>query len=172
MTVTPVRPLVPRRVCRQCGVMYDDPRPRTAPAGYCSAACHKLSKPAPVPAKRNGTVRTGGTPAKRRAISPAAPEQRAAIKDRACLVCRNHQGACHPAHLIDRSLTTEGADDPRAVVPLCPEHHRAFDELGLDLLPFLEPHYRDELAFAVRRVGLVATLRRVTNDRAACGIMT
>jgi hypothetical protein len=147
--------------------MFDDLRPRTVPAGYCSTECHAASKPTPVPAKRNGPVRKSATKQKRRAISPAAPEQRAAIRERACVVCRNHQGACHPAHLIDRSLCSEGADDPRAVVPLCPEHHREFDEGGLDLLGYLEPHYRDELAFAVARVGLVATLRRVTNDRAA-----
>lgn len=166
MPVNPVRALVPRRPCRQCGAMFDDLRPRTVPAGYCCTECHAASKPVPVPAKRNATVRKSATKTKRKAISPAAPEQRAAIRERACVVCRNHQGACHPAHLIDRSLCSEGADDPRAVVPLCETHHRAFDELGLDLLPFLEPHYRDELAFAVARVGLVATLRRVTNDRA------
>ena len=108
---------------------------------------------------------------KRKAISPASPEQRAATRDRACLVCRGHAGHCHPAHLIDRSLTTVGQDDPRAVIPLCPEHHRLYDDPigtgGIDLLPFLEPHYRAELAYAVERVGLLTTLRRVTNDRSA-----
>ncbi len=93
------------------------------------------------------------------------------MHDHACLVCRGHAGACHPAHVIDRSLCGEGADDPRAVVPLCPEHHRAYDDGAggghLDLLPYLEPHHRDVLAFAVERVGLIATLRRVTNDRRA-----
>lgn len=85
------------------------------------------------------------------------------------MVCRGHAGACHPAHLIDRSLTTIGQDDPRAVIPLCPAHHRLYDDPigtgGIDLLPYLEPHFRVEIAFAVERVGLLTTLRRVTNDR-------
>jgi hypothetical protein len=34
-------------------------------------------------------------------------------------------------------------------------------------LPALEPWFRDELAFAVARVGLLTTLRRVTNQRGA-----
>jgi hypothetical protein len=55
--------------------------------------------------------------------------------------------------------------DPRAVVPLCRRHHDAYDHEGLDILPFLEPHFRVELAFAVERFGLLSTLRRVTNER-------
>jgi hypothetical protein len=71
------------------------------------------------------------------------------------------------AHLIPRGLADDGGGDPRAVVPLCREHHRAYDEGGLSLLGFLEPRYRDEMAFAVSRVGLVSALRRITNDRGA-----
>ncbi len=109
----------------------------------------------PQPLKRSA-------PKPRRApVSPASPAQRARVKGKACIVCA--QGPCHPAHLIDRSLG--GGDDPRAVVPLCPLHHREYDEAGLDLLRWLEPRYREELAYAVELVGLVATLRRVTNDR-------
>jgi hypothetical protein len=73
------------------------------------------------------------------------------------------EATIHPAHLIDRSLTTVGQDDPLAVVPLCAEHHRAYDELGLDLSSYLEPRFRDEQAFAVARVGLFSALRRITN---------
>lgn len=80
----------------------------------------------------------------RKAISPASTEQRAAIDTRACVVCRGHAGHCHPAHLVDKSL--------------------ADDEL-LDLLPYLEPHFRVELAYAVERFGLLRTWRRVTNRR-------
>lgn len=157
-----------QRECRTCDEWFPDPGPgkRDAPAGYCSSDCYRESRPVRAPARNAGPRRTTSQ-RKPRAISPAAPAQRAAIKDRACVVCRNHAGHCHPAHLIDRSLCTEGADDPRAVVPLCPRHHRDFDEHGLDLLPFLEPHFRTELAFAVARVGLLTTLRRVTNDRRA-----
>jgi hypothetical protein len=104
------------------------------------------------------------TPAKprRQPISPASPAQRAKVKGRACIVCA-HPGPCHPAHLIDRSLG--GGDDPRAVVPLCPLHHRLYDEHKLDLLGDLEPRYREELAYAVELVGLVRALQRVTNER-------
>jgi hypothetical protein len=102
--------------------------------------------------------------AKRRAqgVSPASMEQRRKVKGRACIVCRRG-GNCHPAHLVDRSLG--GDDDPRAVVPLCPDDHRAYDEGDLDLLPYLEPHFREEVAYAVELVGLMKALRRITNDR-------
>lgn len=100
----------------------------------------------------------------RRPVSPASPAQRRKVAGKACIVCAG--SPCHPAHTIDRSLCPEGAEDPRAVVALCGQCHRLFDEQALDLLPFLEPRYREELAFAVERFGLLATLRRVTNDRA------
>lgn len=102
-------------------------------------------------------------PAKRRAISPATPEQRQAIHDRPCLACSD--GPCHPAHLIDRSLCPDRADDARAVVPLCPSCHRAYDLHSLSLLEFLEPGFRVELAFAVERFGLISTLERVTGEK-------
>lgn len=101
---------------------------------------------------------------KRKAISPASPAQREAIEARACVVCRQHEGGCDPAHLIDRSLLTAGQDDPRAVIPLCRSCHDGYDERGGDLLPYLEPHYRTELAFAVERYGLLRTLQRVTGQ--------
>lgn len=100
------------------------------------------------------------TSTKRRPVSPASTEQRKVIHGRSCIVC----GAtpCHPAHLIDRGMCPEGADDRRAVIPLCPEHHREYDLHRLDVLPYLEPHLREELAFAVLRFGLISTLERVT----------
>jgi hypothetical protein len=69
-----------------------------------------------------------------------------------------------PAHLIPRGMTTVGQDDPRAVVPLCRRCHRVYDDECLDLSSSLEPNYRDEVAFAVARVGLFAALRRITNS--------
>ena len=103
------------------------------------------------------------TQPKRKRLKPgkgfaAASAQRAKVKDKACLVCA--QQPCHPAHLLDRSLG--GGDEPEAVVPLCPTHHRQYDEEQLDLLPYLEPFYRTELAYAVQRHGLLRTLKRVT----------
>jgi hypothetical protein len=103
---------------------------------------------------------------RRRPISEASPEQRAAVANRACVVCR--VSPCDPAHLIPKGLCADGDGDPLAVVPLCrgaDGHHRAYDDGDLDLLPFLEPHFRTELAFAVERFGLISTLRRVTNER-------
>lgn len=85
--------------------------------------------------------------------------QREAIDGQFCLVCA--QMPVEPAHLIDRSLCNDQAD-PRAVVPLCPVHHRQYDDHDLDLLPYLEPRFRVELGFAVERFGLLSTLNRVT----------
>ena len=77
----------------------------------------------------------------------------------ACIVCwQPGEGA----HLIDRSLFPDKYGDPRRVVPLCREHHEAYDAHTLDLLPYLEPNHRSELARAVECVGLLATLQRVT----------
>jgi hypothetical protein len=58
-----------------------------------------------------------------------------------------------------------GCDDPDCVVALCRRHHRAYDAGRLDLLPYLEPICRRELAHAVGHLGLVGTLRRVTGSR-------
>jgi hypothetical protein len=79
-----------------------------------------------------------------------------------------------PSHLIDRSLG--GDDDPRAIVPLCPQHHREYDDGFLSLVEYLEPYYREEVAYAVLTVGIVRALERLTNERWAplrrrCGLM-
>jgi hypothetical protein len=134
-------------------------------------------KPRKTPLKRKAVlIGTPGTRArangvgvpKRRAVSPATPWQRTKVRDFPCIACGGefeHGAQSHPAHLIARSVTTFGQDDPLAVVPLGPACHRAYDTGTLDLLPSLEPTWRAELAFAVARVGLVATYRRVTNTR-------
>jgi cytochrome c553 len=91
--------------------------------------------------------------------------QRATVADQACIVCDTHAGHCDPAHIISRAALTDGQDDPRAVVALCRSCHDGYDERGGDLLPYLEPRHRAELAFAVERYGLIRTLERVTNQR-------
>jgi hypothetical protein len=78
----------------------------------------------------------------------------------ACLVC--WRSPTDRAHLIDRSLAPDGHNDPRRVVYLCREHHEAYDNHVLDLLPYLEPGHRHELARAVEIFGLLGTLERVT----------
>jgi len=51
------------------------------------------------------------------------------------------------------------------VIALCRSHHRAFDRGELDLLPFLEPGARVELAHALTHLPLLALLQRVTATR-------
>ena len=93
-------------------------------------------------------------------ISPASPEQREKVRDRRCLVCGQYP--VDPAHVVPRAFT---GDDPRAVIALCRLHHRAYDDGNLDLLRELEPYYREELAFAVEKAGLITTLQITTGER-------
>jgi hypothetical protein len=78
----------------------------------------------------------------------------------ACIVC--WRPGVDRAHLIDRSLAPDPDDDPLRVVRLCRPHHEAYDRHELDLLPYLEPRHRAELAKAVEIHGLISTLERVT----------
>lgn len=110
---------------------------------------------------RNGsTLKRKASKPKARAVSPATPSQRAKIRGLLCIVCGSANVT--PTHLIDRSIG--GGDDPLDVVPCCPGCHRSYDEGGLDLLPFLEPDWREELAQAVRLAGLARAYRRITNE--------
>lgn len=104
---------------------------------------------------------TGGRASRARAISPASPAQKLKCAGAPCVVCA--ESPCDPAHVIPRSMGS--GDHPLDVVPLCRRHHRAYDSESLDLLPFLEPRWRAEVAQAVRHVGLVAALQRITNAR-------
>lgn len=151
MTPRGIAPIVRNRVCQRegCDVLFSDPHHGSWPASLCSAECHRKINP------RAWSTRS-------RAISPASTRQRVKVAGAACVVCA--ASPCHPAHLIDKSLASDIGGDARAVIPLCPIHHREFDEERLSILEYLEPHYRPELAFAVERVGLLATLRRVTNE--------
>lgn len=116
-------------------------------------------------------LKRSGTPPRRRPISPASEAQRAMV--RAFGYCANcglipdEFNPLDPAHIIDRSLLTDGQDDVRAVIPLgrrcC---HQYYDQGRLDLLPTLESdQWREHLAFAVERFGLIPTINRVTNSR-------
>jgi HNH endonuclease len=89
----------------------------------------------------------------------ASERQRAAVARRRCIVCAA-ETRIDPAHLIPRSLG--GCADPLCVVPLCRRCHRAYDRGELDLLPYLEPAWRAQLAHAVGHVGLVGALRRIS----------
>lgn len=74
-------------------------------------------------------------------------------------------GPVDPAHLIPRSMTTVGQDEPLAVVGLSRELHRRYDTGDFDLLPYLTGRHDDAVAFAVARVGLLPALERITNTR-------
>jgi hypothetical protein len=98
-------------------------------------------------------------PLQRTASMAASERQRAAVAGRRCIVCAA-EARIDPAHLIPRSLG--GCGDPLCVVPLCRRCHRAYDRGELDLLPYLEPAWRAQLAHAVGHVGLIGALRRVS----------
>lgn len=80
----------------------------------------------------------------------------------ACIVC--WRSPTDRAHLIDRSLAPDKHSDPARVVYLCREHHVEYDDHRLDLLPYLEPRHRHELARCVEVFGLLGTLERVTGQ--------
>jgi hypothetical protein len=98
-------------------------------------------------------------PLQRTASMAASERQRAAVAQQACIVC-GADTRIDPAHLIQRSLG--GCEDRLCVVPLCRHHHRAYDRGELDLLPYLEPGWRAQLAHAVGHVGLIGALRRIS----------
>ena len=99
----------------------------------------------------------------RRTPSLAATErQRNAVAGCRCIVCGSER-RIDPAHLIPRSLG--GCGEVLCVVPLCRFHHRVYDRGELDLLPYLEPRWRSQLAHAVSHVGLMGALRRISQTR-------
>jgi hypothetical protein len=118
------------------------------------------------PLSRRSTLRRGRPPRRRTPLARkqslhASPAQQAKVAGQVCAVCR--ATPVDPAHLILRSLG--GCDEPACVVPLCRRHHRAFDTRRLDLLAWLEPGHREELAHAVGHLGLAAAVRRVGGGR-------
>ena len=96
----------------------------------------------------------------------ASDAQRAAVAGRTCVVCGSDR-RIDPAHLIPRSLG--GCGDALCVVPACRRCHRAYDRGELDLLPYLEPGWRAQLAHAVGHAGLVGALRRISGHREPSG---
>jgi hypothetical protein len=92
----------------------------------------------------------------------ATDAQRAAVAGRTCIVCGTHR-RIDPAHLIARSLG--GCGDRLCVVQACRDCHRAYDRGELDLLPYLEPRWRAQLAHAVGHLGLIGALRQISGGR-------
>ena len=103
------------------------------------------------------------TPLQRTAALVATDSQRRAVAGRPCLVCGAEYGI-DPAHLIPRSLG--GCGEALCVVPLCRRCHRGYDTGRLDMLPYLEPAWRAQLAHAVGHIGLIGALRRISGSSA------
>jgi hypothetical protein len=106
------------------------------------------------------------TPLERTAAMAATDAQRAAVAGRPCIVCQADR-RIDPAHLIPRSLG--GCGDALCVVPVCRRCHRAYDRGDLDLVPYLEPAWRSQVAHAAGHVGLIGALRRISGRRQALG---
>jgi len=111
---------------------------------------------------RSGPWRKPDVAARTSGPLAASDAQRAKIVGSACVVCQQTKGIT-PAHLAPRSLG--GCDESDCVVPMCFLHHRAYDTGRLDLLPYLEPCWRVELAHAVLHLGLIGAYRRLTHQR-------
>jgi hypothetical protein len=118
------------------------------------------------PLRANTKLRRS-SPLERAASMSATERQRAAVAGRTCIVCGADR-RIDPAHLIPRSLG--GCGDALCVVPMCRAHHRAYDRGELDLLPYLEPGWRTQLAHAVAHVGLIGALRRISGQRQPLGL--
>ena len=113
------------------------------------------------PLRANAKLRRS-KPLERTASMAATDAKRAAVVGRSCIVCSADR-RIDPAHLISRSLG--GCGDALCVVPACRRCHRAYDRGELDLLPYLEPVWRPQLAHAVGHVGLIGALRRISGGR-------
>jgi hypothetical protein len=106
---------------------------------------------------------------KRTPLGRTTDDQKRRVAGLACIVCAEHAGHCHPAHVVPRShpkMTDEAANSTRAVVPLCFTDHRAYDDGKIDLLPYLEPAWRDAQEWAAGAVGLASAMRTITGGAA------
>ena len=98
----------------------------------------------------------------RTASMVATDAQRAAVAGRCCIACGADR-RIDPAHLNPHSLG--GCGDALCVTALCRRCRRSYDRGELDLLPYLEPAWRAQLAHAVGHVGLIGALRRISGGR-------
>ena len=101
-------------------------------------------------------------PLERTPSMAASDAQRAAVAGCCCVVSGADERV-DPAHVIPKSLG--GCDSALCVIPLDRRCHRAYDRGELDLLAYLEPAWRAQLAHAVGHVGLVGALRRISGTR-------
>ncbi len=90
--------------------------------------------------------------ARSRLISPTSRQQRLNIRGLVCVVCGRdrHEVQIDPAHLVSRALG--GCDSAACVVPLCREHHSAYDDGALDLSLHLTGTHVTELTHALEHM--------------------
>lgn len=135
-----------------------------------------IEKPAPRQKATKGLTRTkrmarGASKLKQTPLGHCTPEQKERCSNQVCIVCGRFFNLCEPSHVVPRGhpkMSAIAADDVRAVVPLCPGTdgcHRLFDEDRIDLLPFLEPAWRDSQEWAAGAVGLATAYRSITGER-------
>jgi hypothetical protein len=120
--------------------------------------------------KRTSGLKRGSGPRRRTPLGHCTPEQKERCANQVCIVCASCFDACEPAHVIPRGhpkMSDVAANDVRAVVPLCHLDHRRFDEGLIDLIPYLEPAWRDSQEWAAGAVGLASALRSITGEREA-----
>lgn len=128
----------------------------------------KPVKPEKAPSRLSRKAPMGRKPGKlkRGPLGHCTDAQKARVAEHCCIVCGKHFDRCEPAHVVPRGhpkMTDVAANDTRAVVPLCHEDHLSFDE-GMDLLPFLEPDWRDAQEWAAGAVGLATALRSISGE--------
>ena len=128
-----------------------------------------LRRGTPLNSAESGLKRGPG-PSRKTPLGHCTPAQKERVAEQVCCVCGAAFNACEPAHVVPRGhprVSHVAADDVRAVVPLCHWDHRLFDEGKIDLLPYLEPAWRDSQEWAAGAVGLATAYRAITGDRMA-----
>lgn len=104
----------------------------------------------------------------RRQISPASTEQREKVASEACVVCARdrYDVRIDPAHLWPRGRG--GCDHHLCVLPLCAEHHRAYDDGKLDMLTLVVtdwPRYKPEFDHATSHADPVSVMQRLAGAK-------
>jgi len=105
---------------------------------------------------------------KRTPLGHCTDAQRERVANQVCVVCGKHFNECEPMHFVDRAhpkMSQVAADDERAVVPGCHWCHIEVHEGKIDLLPCLEPAWRDSQEWAAGAVGLASAIRSITGER-------
>jgi len=85
-------------------------------------------------------------------ISPASKQQRLKVRGLVCVVCGRdrHEAVIDPGHVVSRALG--GCNSADCVIPLCREHHSAYDTGTLDLSLYLTGTHVAELTHALEHM--------------------